>query len=78
MKDVEIVNNAPAFRRNLESKKQEILDKWGILADGYATDRAPVDTGRLRNSIMFDTDDNSMYIGATVEYSPYEACGLAW
>lgn len=53
------------------------LEKWGILAQGYATEYAPVDTGNLRSSIDYDTDVNEkvMIVGTNVEYAPYQEFG---
>lgn len=49
------------------------LERCGEQAEGYAKDLAPVDTGRLRNSISHQVDDseNAVYIGTNVSYAPY-------
>lgn len=49
------------------------LERCGSQAEGYAKDLAPVDTGRLRNSISHQVDDseNAVYIGTNVSYAPY-------
>ena len=49
------------------------LERCGMEAEGYAKDLAPVDTGRLRNSISHQVDDseNAVYIGTNVSYAPY-------
>lgn len=53
------------------------LVKCGLVAEGYAKKLCPVDTGRLRNSITFnvDEDEPAVYIGTNVEYAPYVELG---
>ena len=59
----------------LESAKKRGLEAIGLTAEGYAKKVAPVDTGRLRNSISHATDDEAAYIGTNVEYAPYVELG---
>ena len=59
----------------LQSKKDKILEEWGLIAEAYASDYCPVDTGRLRASITHDRDDDTMYLGTNVEYAPYVELG---
>jgi len=51
------------------------LEAIGMEAEGYAKDECPVDTGRLRNSISHQIEDNEVYIGTNVEYAPYVEFG---
>ena len=53
------------------------LERCGQQAEGYAKDLAPVDSGRLRNSIAHkvDTEEKAVYIGTNVEYGPYVELG---
>lgn len=55
------------------------LEKIGLLAEGYAAEKCPVDTGNLRGSITHevDTADNAVYIGTNVEYAPYVELGTS-
>lgn len=55
------------------------LEKIGLLAEGYAIKRCPVDTGRLRGSITHevDFDGDAVYIGTNVEYAPYVELGTS-
>lgn len=50
---------------------ERALERIGMQAEGYAKDLCPVDTGRLRNSITHQVDDenNAVYIGTNVSYS---------
>ena len=53
------------------------LEIMGLVAEKYAKGYAPVDTGRLRNSISHDvsTEEQAVYIGTNVEYAPYQELG---
>lgn len=55
------------------------LEKIGLLAEGYAAEKCPVDTGNLRGSIAYevDTADDAVYIGTNVEYAPYVELGTS-
>lgn len=56
---------------NLKINQQ--LEKSGSMIESSAKSQAPVDTGRLRDSITHSLDaaDNSVEIGSNVEYAPY-------
>lgn len=55
------------------------LEEIGLLAEGYAAGKCPVDTGNLRGSITYEVDagDNAVYIGTNVEYAPYVELGTS-
>ena len=59
----------------LKKAKKRGLEAIGLTAEGYAKKDTPVDTGRLRNSISHETDDDAAYIGTNVEYAPYVELG---
>lgn len=63
----------------LADKVPEILEVIGLQAEGYAKLAAPVDTGRLRNSITHDTEEaeQAAYIGTNVEYAAYVELGTS-
>lgn len=80
------------FILECESHTEEILQELGtaavkglvecgLVAEGYAkrklTENHSVDTGRLRNSITSDVneEEKSVSIGTNVEYGPYVECG---
>jgi len=77
--DVKITSNADAFRGELEKVVPKILESWGIVAEGYAKLNCPVDTGRLRNSITHERNDEEgqVQIGSNVEYAPYVEYGTS-
>lgn len=53
------------------------LEAIGLQAEGYAKLKAPVDTGRLRNSLthQVEASEEAVYIGTAVEYAPYVEFG---
>lgn len=55
------------------------LEEIGLLAEGYAAEMCPVDTGNLRASIAHEVDagGNAVYIGTNVEYAPYVELGTS-
>ena len=72
----------------IESHKDEViqakdeaiaraLETIGLVAERYAKEYAPVDTGRLRNSISHEAvpEEETVYIGTNVEYAPYQELG---
>lgn len=66
--------------QELQRHKDVILEKWGQYAEGEAKlnlERTPrrIDTGALRNSIAHDRDEDSMYVGTSMEYGPYVEFG---
>lgn len=67
---VEFTDNTKEFLLAMEKAKERGLKAVGMTAEKYAKENAPVDTGRLRNSITFDSDENSAIIGTNVEYAP--------
>lgn len=56
---------------------ERALEAIGQQAVGYAKLLAPVDTGRLRNSMTHEVraDEDSVYVGTNVEYAPYVELG---
>lgn len=69
--DIEIKDNSPAFLAELHNRIPLVLGAMGEIVEGYAKEDAPVDTGRLRNSITHQTEGNDEYIGTNVEYAVY-------
>lgn len=55
------------------------LEAIGIQAEGDVASLAPVDTGRLRNSITHEThaEEESVYVGTNVEYGKYQEYGTS-
>lgn len=55
------------------------LERIGSQGEGYAKDLCPVDTGRLRNSIthQVDEENSAVYVGSNVSYSITVETGAA-
>lgn len=66
------VNFKDNSKEVLNDKQKAIkiaLESIGIQAENFAKKDCPVDTGRLRNSIANQVEDNTVYIGTNVEYA---------
>lgn len=66
----------------IEAKNDAIaraLEAIGIQAEGDVAELAPVDTGRLRDSINHEVDESeeAVYIGTNVEYAAYQEYGTS-
>ena len=74
---VDLKSHSDEVMQALNAAEARILEMWGIKAQGYATEYAPVDTGNLRSSIGYKTDPSNdiMYVGTNVEYAPYQEFG---
>lgn len=70
-------NNTRAAAEAIGSALGVALEKCGLVAEGYAKARCPVDTGRLRNSITHEVaaGEHAVYVGTNVEYGPYVELG---
>lgn len=60
---------------DLDDAVAAALERVGSAAEGFAADLAPVDSGRLRNSITHKVDDNSVTVGSPLEYATYVEFG---
>jgi hypothetical protein len=69
--DIQITDNSAAVQAAFNDKIALVLGAIGEIAEGYAKEDCPVDTGRLRNSITHRTEGKDEYIGTNVEYAPY-------
>lgn len=72
-------DNTEQVTHSIESAINTALEKIGLLAEGYAQMKCPVDTGNLRASITHevDTGGKAVYIGTNVEYAPYVELGTS-
>ena len=66
----------------IEAKNEAIaraLEAIGIQAEGDVAELAPVDTGRLRDSITHEVDESeeAVYVGTNVEYATYQEYGTS-
>ena len=61
---------------SLENQASRAMRIIGGMAEGYAKEYCPVDTGNLRNSITNNQEDAyTVVIGTNVEYAPYVELG---
>lgn len=74
---IRITDNTDEVLSSLEKAIKNGLTAIGLTAEGHAKKAAPVDTGRLRNSITHAVkmDEKAAYIGTNVEYAPYVELG---
>lgn len=77
--DIAITNNSKEILNASTEQIEKALIAIGMVAESYAKQDCPVDTGRLRNSISHavDMSDNSVYIGTNVEYAAYVELGTS-
>ena len=75
---VMFIDNTPTVITSKNAAVQKALEMIGLQAEAYAKIQAPVDTGRLRNSIMHMQQGSDTEIIATnVEYAPYQEFGTS-
>ena len=74
-----IENNKDEVENALEEAVKTALLALGEQASNYARANAPVDTGRLRNSIGYVPlhGEDAVLIGSNVEYAPYQELGTS-
>jgi hypothetical protein len=73
MVDIKLEDYSDLTIEQFESAVLRGLEACGMVAETYAKQECPVDTGRLRNSIAHTVDESekAAYIGTNVEYGPY-------
>lgn len=71
-------DNTKEMQRLFRKAIAAALEEMGLAGERFAKQEAPVDTGRLRNSIthVIDTGEQAVYIGTNVEYAPYQEFGV--
>lgn len=70
-------DNTDAAVTGISAAVSSALEKIGLMAEGYAKKKCPVDTGILRNSITHQVDSDAVYIGTNIEYAPYVELGTS-
>ena len=73
-----IQDNRAEFYAALEQKQRAYLVAVGKKAEGYAKAKAPVDTGRLRASITYTINGDSVEVTSDVEYAKYQEFGTIY
>jgi HK97 gp10 family phage protein len=74
---VETTDNSPEVLAALKNAVGRALWAMGAVAEGYAKQNAPVDTGRLRNSITHKETEDTTVIGSNVEYAAAQELGTS-
>lgn len=75
--EVKIDNRNTVFETLADVKKRALM-RAGATVESYAKQGAPVDTGRLRNSIHHEMEnDDTVDIGTDVEYAIYQELGTS-
>lgn len=80
MSEVTVIEDARGdVYRRIMTEIEASLEEIGLVAEGYAKRKCPVDTGRLRNSITHQVEagerSGKVYIGTNVEYAEYVELG---
>lgn len=72
-----IIDNSEEIKKEFEAALMRGLEKCGLVAEGYAKNLCPVDTGNLRNSITHTVDEQepAAIIGTNNEYAAYVELG---
>lgn len=78
--DIKITDNSKEVLERFHEAVLRALEMCGLEAEGYAKYGAPVDTGRLRNSISHTVveGEQAAYIGTNVEYAAYVELGTRY
>jgi len=76
---VEMTDNSAEIKQAAREQINAWLEAIGEDAAGTAANFAPVDTGRLKNSISsaVDEGEQAVYIGTNVEYAIYQEFGTS-
>ena len=79
MADVEVIqDNTAQWSEAMRAAVARGLERVGLMAEGYAKARCPVDTGRLRSSIThMQLDAQTEAIGTNVEYGKFVEYGTS-
>ena len=76
MAKIDFHSNVDEILNMKDDAVERALEAIGQQAEAYAKLKAPVDTGRLRNSITHEQEDKETEIlGTAVEYAPYQEFG---
>lgn len=74
---IEMTDNSPEVLAAVQTAIKRALYAMGATAEGYAKAGAPVDTGRLRNSITHQETSDATIIGTNVEYAAAQELGTS-
>lgn len=69
--ETNMTDNIDEVLEALAEKKQTSLEEVGQIAVNDARNNTPVDTGNLRNSMMYSIDNGAVAVGSNVDYAVY-------
>lgn len=72
---ITLIDNSSEVLAALPKALARALWSVGAAAEGHAKENAPVDTGRLRNSITHQETSDATVIGTNVEYAAAQELG---
>lgn len=77
--ELKFTDNSDDVLGALIAARAQALEAIGMMAESYAKDDCPVDTGRLRNSITHavENEEQAVYIGTNVEYGKFIELGTS-
>lgn len=72
-------DNTQTWLDHFKTATMHALDEIGMVAEGYAKRKCPVDTSNLVSSLTHQVDylGKKVYIGTNVEYAPYVEMGTS-
>lgn len=73
--DVDVQDNSQAVVDSIRAALRNGLEDIGAAAEYYAKSIVPVDTGRLRDSIGYAVNDDTVTLYADTEYAIYVEYG---
>jgi HK97 gp10 family phage protein len=71
------IDHSDEIKKALTEAERRALEKVGMFVESEAQENAPVDTGRLRNSITHEIEGRYAVIGSNVEYAPHVELGTS-
>lgn len=74
---IELTDNSPEVLAAAKTAIARALWAVGAAVEGHAKSNAPVDTGRLRNSITHQETTDTTIIGTNVEYAAAQELGTS-
>lgn len=71
----QLIDHSKEVFEALEAALDEAYDEIGSEAVRYAQSLCPVDTGRLRASLDYKKEENTLMVGSDVDYAKYVETG---
>jgi len=77
--EVRVVSNVAKVGQLLDAAIENALSDMGMVCSRYAQDKAPVYTGRLRNSIRYEVkkSEDALIVGTDVNYAGFVELGTS-